>query len=228
MIYGLSVREFYHGPPIDALQFHLDKTTLPLAPQLIRQARAFGAKSVSAHLPISEPAKNVLELARIGEGLGLDYMVAHVTIQTPFQNWVVLKPMRHKVFIENHNQEIMDPRTAGWCWPEQFQTMVDAGFKLNLDIGHAMLCCAFQSPEDWRDKADETFYKFLRMPIAAAHVHTISRGPNGYWNDHQIDGVDIKPWVSRLVEDYPNITLIGELPNRTDAERIAAMKAWIE
>lgn len=213
---GLSVDETYSGPRIDALEFQLGPDNLAGHRRreiLTSLAGAFAVSDkirtpVSANLPTFMPAGEIIaETAFNRESmLHVSYFTAHVTRRTPYQHWDMF----------------------GWSLAADFKPVADRGYGICLDLGHILYSQMFKAKEDaqWREQSEREFEAFLALPIKAAQVHTVDKFKGV---DHMLDGFDIGPWVRKLVEKFPDITLVVEsdYPQFTVEDKIQALWRWL-
>lgn len=223
MLIGLSVDSSYDGPQVGAVEFRI----MPNDPDRSRHALdalhgRFG--NVSAHLP-SYMSANAVESETAFDDLGrVDHFVSHVTLHTPYNAWRRIPQLGRQILFENHNQD-WHPTDAGWCRADDFKPVVDAGFELCLDTGHVLYSCMSRGRIE---EAEEEFEKFLQLPIAACHLHTVGPDPAGRMVDHMLDGYDIGPWVRRIEAKYPDVILIVETGHSqfSHADKLAALARW--
>jgi hypothetical protein len=229
MIYGVACLDSYDGPQPWALEFSVTHRNKD---RIVPILDAFPkVKNLSCHLPPHGSVAECVDLFRWCEEKVPDriqHYVVHITKQSPLDSWQGYIPHKNKILIENHNQELMDPNNAGLCWPEHFTSIVDAGFSLNLDLGHILMCALWAGP-NWTEIAEKTFEEFLKMPIKAAHVHTMTAPFVRGNTDHSLVGWDIGPWVQRLIAKHPEVVLVSEgfVHNASPAQQLDTMRMWI-
>ena len=229
MITGVTVDQVWSGPPVGAIEFKAsgDRQQRKLTVSRLLQS----APCIGAHLPSYLPASLITEERRLtgdDEQL-LDHFTVHVTRHTPFEDWRrYSEGSKCRVLYENHNQD-WHPTDAGWCWPQEFAPLMDAGGEICLDIGHILYASRFhaRSENEWVDIASQAFDGFLDLSIAACHLHTMEHFQG---DDHQLDGFDILPWVRRVIDKHPNVILLVETGHArySDADRLAALERWTE
>lgn len=226
---GLSIDE--DAPPhlagFEAVEFRLHPGNMgERRADIARQLRD-RFQYVSAHLPSFLPAEQLEQELAFADARQLGHFVAHVTRRSRASDWRgawsdyarAAQTAGCRLLFENHNQD-WHATDAGLCWPSEFRAIADAGHWICLDLGHLLYAAGGQ----W-SVADRAFSEFLEMPIRAAHLHTVAY-PGG--PDHSLTGLDIGPWVKRLVQRHPDVVLLVEVMGGYSVTgRAAALEAWL-
>lgn len=208
---GVSCYETYDGPNLDIIEFSLHNKNFETRQQIAKELLT-KANAISAHIPSLLPIANIPnELAFDTENL-VEYFVAHITKRGECDNWKdswkYYNGCGKKILFENHNQDWHET-DAGLCFPEDFKPVADAGYELCLDLGHILYSCFCKSKDEieWKELANKTFEQFLDLPLYAIHTHTMNEFGG---QDHHLSGFDIKPWVTKIKNKFPNITFMVE------------------
>lgn len=229
MLKGYSVFEELSDPPPEATEFCLHDDNLGRRAQIVDSLRP-RVKSLSAHLPSFMSVNQASREMAFDDGR-VDHFVAHITKRSMpgsgwKDSWKSFKDCGRTVLFENHNQD-WHQTDQGICWPEEFKPLVDAGHSLCLDVGHILYASSFRSQNDhdrWLDEAERAFEGFLEFPIAQVHAHTVNHLGG---MDHSLQGVDIGPWLKRIVAKNPGVALLVEVMDYSDVEKIAALERWL-
>lgn len=226
---GISVFETYEGPKLDAVEFSLHDDNKERRLEILNDLSS-KFDYVSAHLPSFLDVHDIHSEVAFDNGK-VNHFVAHITKRSSpidWKNaWKDYVKCGKKILFENHNLDWHETDT-GFCWPDEFKPLVDAGYSLCLDVGHILQASSFKSTSElhWQVLVEETFEGFLQLPIEAVHAHTMNCFQG---MDHYLDGFDISPWLHKIANKYPDTVFLVETPytHYTIEDKIAALDKWL-